>query len=310
MLFRTRRIVLSGYSALFLLVMLFSSAHAQGLKFTPVAVKIFDTPVMVNTYENTTKPKNLITFVSLHHNEQLGLRLVKEEITAKGGKLVEVVSRSILKNEPQRYVHFIYKEFELCVDPNRIFSRTGILASLRKIGKGDENCQNNLNAASKLVIEEPEVLNAVDGFQAKLLALFLPKKKDEVLVAVHNNKRNGSISARSFLKEGDPEYDNNEALYAVHNESVNDFFMVSTNALFDKLFSNKPGNNRFNIAIQKQHPDEDEGFLSARCANMPVPVNYIIIEAMHRLNNDGDDHAFRQRQMIDRLIELFPAPYE
>jgi len=302
-----RRTVFFGHCGV-VLVLLCASAFAQGLKVTPTELRIFDTPVMVNTYESVGKPKSLITFVSLHHNEQLGLRLVKEEIAVRGGTLVEVVSRSILKSEPQRYIHFIYKEFELCVDPNRIFSRMGILASLRKIGKGDENCQNNFNAASKLVIEEPEVLNAVDGFQAKLIAMFLPKKKDEVLVAVHNNKRNGSISVRSFLKEGDPEYDNNEALYAVRTESQNDFFMVSTNALFDKLFTNKPGNNRFNIAIQRQHPDEEEGFLSARCANMPVPVNYIIIEAMHRLNNEGDDHAFRQRQMIDRLIELFPAP--
>lgn len=289
------------------------AAFGQNLKIMPGVIKIFDTPVIVNTYENVNKPRNLITFVALHHNEQVGLGVVKDAIKAKGGKLIEVVS--LRDNKPERFIYFrradsAGKERLLCFDPNRIFSRSGIINTLTTItGRG---CENNLDAKAMAAVRETAVVDEIERFQTELFKMFDPKdRKSEVVVAVHNNTNNpddktGGISIKSFIKLGDDEYFNNEATYIVQKEDPDDFLMVSNNMLFRALISPVPGINQFSIGIQRQNPEESKGFLSTKCGRLGI--NYVIVEAEHNFEGSGVNHNVRQRAMVDRLIDLFPVP--
>ena len=313
MLFGVKRTVLFCNLAVGFVALFAASALGQGLKVTPGSIKIFDSPITVNIYESVNKPKNLITFVALHHNEQVGLGVVKDAIKAKGGKLIEVVS--LRDNKPERFVYFrrkdsTGKERLLCVDPNRIFSRSGIINSLTTItGRG---CENNLDAKAMAVVRETAVVDEIERFQTELFKMFDPKdRKNEVVVAVHNNTNNpddktGGISIKSFIKLGDDEYFNNEAAYIVQREDPDDFIMVSNNFLFKTLISDAPGVNQFSIAIQRQLPEESKGFLSTKCGRLKI--NYVIVEAEHNFEGGGVNHGIRQRAMVDRLIDLFPVP--
>lgn len=159
---------------------------------SPTPINILNTTVRVNVYEKKRPDgrRNPITFLSLHHNAQVGLNVVKKAVAANGGKLVEVVSKTST-GEPRRLVHFTGRfqdeNTELCFDPNRIFSDDGIKKTLEKITNRDESgCQNQQFRASSSDKEKKFVVLAVTNFRIALLKLLKPNLGG-ILVAVHNN---------------------------------------------------------------------------------------------------------------------------
>ena len=107
-----------------------------------------------------------------------------------------------------------------------------------------------------------------------------------------------------YLKQG-LEYKNIESAYVVNGEDADDFIIVSTFELFNRLF-----NRKFSIGLQKQQPDQKDGYLSTWCALPDHIVDYVIIEAEHKANNNTgalDRGRNRQRQMIEWLYEKFPT---
>ena len=298
----------------------FGQRTPNRVTITRESINILGTSIPVNIYKNATK-RSTLTYISLHHNEELGLRLAKDAIKTSGGKLVEVVSVGP-GNKPRRLLHFKHKDKDLCVDPNRIFSLDGIRSSLKEIGTSNEGCQNNENSDTKGYIKEAVVENAIENFKGLLLSFCGPIPATGALVSVHNNKVNGSISVKSFITRNDDEYENNEGTYVARDDlkcrnqdndtdddteykNCHDFFMVTNRYLLSKL-TRIADEHTFSIGLQKQNPDESKGYLSVYCSLKNI--NYIIIEAEHKFDGKGSNHEVRQQAMIDRIIKAFAPP--
>ncbi|MBX7174048.1 MAG: hypothetical protein K1X72_23960 [Pyrinomonadaceae bacterium] len=280
-------------------------------------LRIFDTPFVVNTYEQQNgAKKSPITFIVLHHFEQTGLNLVKDIIKQRrSGRLVELVSK--MEDKPQRYLFFKFNEKTICVDPNRIFSEVGDWETLKKDHQTDTENGSRLSDGSfstskcenKTISEfrdqnnpiTKQVLTEIKNFSENLKAVFLPRRNDEIVVAVHNNTNTAalwsdtSISIKEFVQGRGGDAKQTEAVYIFNEQDLDNFFIVSKRRLFDKLFQR---DRTFNIAIQKQDPKPDDGALSIFCGLKKI--NYINIEAQHDVGKD------RQREMINTVFDLFP----
>lgn len=312
-----------------------STVIAQSLTTTSQPKKLFNTEIQIRVH---TRPSSRfvspITFVSLHHNEELGLRLTKEALPL-GGRLIEIVS--IRNGTPKRLLSFEYREKTFCVDPNRIFSNAGIEKSLSEIDSDDDrDCQNNADAESREIARSQAVRDEVARFREDMLDIIMPEKRcapssrtksrlcpNEVLVAVHNNtdyKENpGGINAQSFFRLANGvenrdikympkglEYDYSEAGYLVNSEDLDDFLMVSNRSILKKLLTANGANMNFSVGIQKANPPETHGYLSAYCGRNEI--NYIVVEAESNFGKSQVERAEeRQKAMLKRIIEVYPS---
>lgn len=314
---------------------LVTATTAQSLTTTSQPVTLFDTEVQIRIHSRRSVSwSSPITFVSLHNNEQLGLRLTKAALPV-GAKLIEVVS--VRNGSPKRLLFFRHEERTLCIDPNRIFSSEGIAKSLKDIDTDDDpECQNNMDSGAREVAQSQKVKDEIARFREDLLDIMLPKKScspngaskrqlcsNEVLVAVHNNtdflSNPTGINAQSFFKLAKGvrdraidylpdglEYEYSESGYLVNGEDIDDFLMVSNKALFKKLFNEKDDAINFSIGIQKRSPPEKHGYLSAYCGRNSI--NYIVVEAESNFVAQANERAEqRQKDMLRRIVEVFPS---
>lgn len=255
-----------------------------------------ETAIKINIY---TSGKTPLTFFAPHNNEQTGLRITRELIAARGGRLIEIESRDAQGNFARR-VSFAFKGKNYTVDPNRIFTENGI------------NCEEKSAAVKE------QIRNFADG----LLKIILPPNGnslaagEEFLVAVHNNSdaddatrsaesRANDLTAQSFIKNGRNLFSHGNfhqqaaGVYLANQETDNDNFFFLSSPEFLSFFAAKG----FNAVVQKPatelnstHCDVDDGSLSVFAGQKNI--SYINIEA------DNINGAARQRQMIEAVYEL------
>ncbi len=175
------------------------------------------------------------TMVALHENESTSVRAAK----ATGGRLVE------LKHTGGRNVSFTLNRKKYSVDPNRIFTDTGIRKSLKPYS--------------------PEAHKAVQGLAAELLKHI----RGRAIVALHNNT-NGSYSIKSYQPGGQYARDASQ-VHVNPAHDPDDFFFVTKQWVFDLL---KSGN--YNVALQSGRVTDD-GSLSVYCARQGII--YVNVEA-------------------------------
>lgn len=271
-----------------------ASAQEPFVKTTQ-KLSLGEAEIKINVYE---KKGARITFFAPHRNEQTGLRIARELIAKKGGRLVEIESLDERGN-PARQLKFNLQGNSYWVDPNRIYTENGL------------RCGGF----------SPEVSAAIRKFSADLLKIILApddnklREGEKFLVAVHNNndasrymtaapspdlttyafskygKAFGS-SAANFREQADGVYLSN-----VEADEDN-FFFLSTPA-FLSFFAEKG----FNVVIQKTASKlksadckVDDGSLSIFAGHQNLP--YINIEA------DAASGALRQLQMLEAVYEL------
>ncbi len=267
------------------------------LPASSVELRIFETPYVVNTYFVDKRKPDALKFVSLHHDEQTGLRIAKEVIARRGGRLFELVST---KNaQPVRYLYFTFRQNEYRIDPNRFFTSAGITKDLRKrscgaiVSEGERavsSCFWQRPLYEDLLIIVPEI----QRFSEDLLKMIEPDGEGGALVSVHNNTDRG-FSLTSYVHGGE-EWQTSEKGIFYGKEDTDNFFLVTNEALFKKLVDHDPVSWDFNIVLQKQPPNLDDGSLSIYSGRMDW--NYILVEAETYAGE-------RQRQMIERVIETF-----
>ena len=107
--------------------------------------------------------KSNIIFVHLHDNEYTSLEVANEYLSANGGRLVR------LKNANERIVETVLGTNSYCFDPNRIYSKEGISASV-------------LNWTD---ITHPVITSSIVDFSSQFLQNFIDSKK--LIVSLHNN---------------------------------------------------------------------------------------------------------------------------
>ena len=151
------------------------------------------------------------------------------------------------------------------LDPNRMFSRVGAEANLRRLNP--DWSAERLQAA----------LNELDRGREKLVAALFPPRGG-LIVALHNNSERYSVAdeeplsdAKSIREPGNP-----HAFFLCTDPA--DFQVLSTSA--------------YNVVLEQKAPKDDDGSLSRLAAARGV--RYVNLEV-------GAGHSGRQKEMLDWL---------
>jgi len=281
----------------FISFLLLSFVAAAGeTRKTTQALMLGETEIRINIYENAGAN---VTFFAPHHNEQTGIRLAKEIIDAKGGRLVEIESFDE-KGKPARFLKFQYGGKIYTVDPNRIYTDNGRMCS---------------------TAYEPNP--SVKIFADQLLKILLPpdgkslRENERFIVAVHNNTdisgkaidaQTRDLTAVAFLKA----QSTNNLAHGAFQDQADGVFLSNTETDEDNfVFLSSPAHlgffaeRGFNVVVQKtsaklqsRQCSVDDGSLSVYSSLNNI--SYICLEA------DGANGAIRQRQMLEAVYALMP----
>ena len=238
--------------------------NTASLPCVKTILKLGKSEFEVRTY---TKPyKNRVidrTFVVVHHNEQKGLLAAKKVVAEDGGRLVEVVSLNS-DSKPRRYLHIDFADkTNVCVDPNRIYSKRGIRRFFAGYPKAEDNLEDVCSPLTPDMFDNDnsELVKEISRFGTQLIEIMTNKNRHRFIVAVHNNV-DGKLDADWWIAPG------GEAKAAVgiflsnnaaHNAIVDkdDWVIVSNINLFAKILSlGEP----YNIVLQegKAYLDKDQ----------------------------------------------------
>jgi hypothetical protein len=183
-------------------------------------------------FHESTKSK--IFYISLHDDENTAVGAIESQLDCNfNGRFVE------LNHSGERLVKFKLGGENYIFDPNRIFTPTGVKASLEKYSK------YNADAAK-----------IVESFGAFIVDSLL--KEAEMVVAIHNNGNNG-YSILDYKKGG--VYQADAADVFINEDADVDNFLYVTEKHFFDVFKN----NNFNVILQNNSKVTDDGSLSVYC---------------------------------------------
>ncbi|MCL6262845.1 hypothetical protein [Craterilacuibacter sp. RT1T] len=186
-----------------------------------------------------------VLLLNVHENESTALAAGSALLARYGGRLLS------LQHGGGRLLHFGVNGEDARADPNRIFSRAGIAATLAHYGSD--------SAAARL---------ALAGFSEALLWQLAPDRASAI-ITLHNNHP-GGYSAASYLPGGALASSAAEVALAP-GVSPDQFLLVSERRLFLPLAA-----QGFNVVLQDRGAPDD-GSLSVYAAAHAIP--YINVEA-------------------------------
>jgi hypothetical protein len=205
-----------------------------------IVLKLGNAACTVDVHKKGVK---LATLIALHNNENTCVRafdalpnsspFVLYSISQLGNRLLEF-------KEKNKIYYF---------DPNRIFSRTGILKTLTKYNTSYPK----------------SIINKIVEFSDKILEVTTIKNSSKYIIAIHNNT-NGKFSAKSFNY-----YSHASKIYISKSKDPDDFFLVTQ--LSDFTFFKSQDQN---VVFQSKSA-ADDGSLSIYCQQNRIP--YINVEA-------------------------------
>ncbi len=203
-----------------------------------------------------------ICFINLHSDETTSIEACTNFLNNSNGKLIQ------LKHLPQRNIEFKLDNKKYVIDPNRIFTKKGIEATLKKLSSYNENA----------------VLQ-VEQFSNNIIAQI---NNSTMIVALHNNGNKG-LSIKSYIKGG-AEYANTEQVYVNNLMDEDDFIYTTDLKAFNYLKS-----KQVNVVLQKTIGAVNDGSLSVYAGTHKIP--YINIEAQH-------GHLKQQIEMLKTIEPL------
>ncbi len=216
---------------------------------TPVAVQ-------VATYGD----RRNIVMLNLHDDEVTSVIAARNVLQSTGGILVTI------NNNYERLVSFTLKGKTWKFDPNRMFSRDGIISDLLK-----HNQQSNLSA-----------VKAIEGF-AKFLMGKVPKTS--TLIALHNNDQH-NFSVISY-KDNEKYSKSVQALHTNDDHDADNFFLTTDKKLYQSLRA-----AGYNVILQHKRP-ADDGSLSVYFGRKNK--SYVNVEA-------ETGRVKEQEEMIVRIV--------
>lgn len=261
-------------------------------------LRLGETAVKINVYQ---RDGNDVTFIAPHYNEQTALRLAKDSIRQKGGRLIEIESFDA-QGKPTRRLAFAVDGKSYTVDPNRIFTANGRRCA---------GLAGKINAAVK---DFADRLLEIILSQAGKNSLSDDKK---FIVAVHNNQdvddkaanlQASDLTATAFVKglqfrpAGRGAYEAQAAgVYLAGDERDADNFIFLSTTRYLGYFAGES----FNVVVQKPSSQlftdncgVDDGSLSVYAGQQNI--EYICLEA------DQTNGGLRQKQMFESIYRLFP----
>lgn len=272
------------------MILTWAAAASGAVTKSTAKLRLGSAEVRVNLYSN---PASNLTFVAPHHNEQAGLRLAKEFVASRGGRLVEIESFDA-NGRPSRYVMFTRNGKAYSIDPNRIFTENG-----RGCGV------------------PAEIRSDVEKFAGDLLQILFEdpaayRESGRFIVAVHNNAdveskahpaRAGDLTAAAFVKVAGVSHgtfqDQAAGVYLSNAEDDPDNFVFLSTPEYIGYFADFG----FNVVVQRpaaslssKKCSVDDGSLSVYSALSGIP--YICLEA------DAANGEIRHRQMFEAVYGL------
>jgi hypothetical protein len=259
-------------------------------------LRLGETKIKVNIYQ---KRGSSVTFVALHHNEQISINIAKKFVEKRGGRLIELEALNE-DGKPTRRLKFEFNNNSYSLDPNRIFTDNG------------RTCGN----PSAVV---PEIKMFADA----LLKIILPpdgrklRNGEKFLISLHNNQniddqsrnqmeKERDLTAFSFIKGGKTQHPllgqyqaQADGIFISNVETDEDNFIFLARPTYLSYFASKG----FHVVLQKpaaklKTPDceTDDGSLSVYFGQRNL--SYIGLEA------DKDNGEERQTQMMEAIYRL------
>lgn len=202
-------------------------------------------------------------FYNMHDNENTGVEAAIKVIKKQGGILFE------LAHSGGRYIEFDYDTLHFKIDPNRIYTDTGVWREL-----------------DRSAIRDTVVFKMVRAFSDTLIKL-LDIENQEVVMTLHNNNEKG-YSMLSYLPGA--EYENDaEAVYNAKWKDEDEFYFVTSARLYGLLTP-----TGFNVVLQNNVNMTDDGSLSVYCGQRNI--EYVNVEAQH-------GHTRANKRMIKKLLK-------
>jgi hypothetical protein len=220
--------------------------------------------------KSCSTPMPGISFVHVHEDETTAVEVMKQfMLETNRGCLVTI------QCQKKRMVSFGLGDSIYSFDPNRIFTPAGLAATLRKNGAFSDSAANKVKALATNLTR-----NHVDSQQ--------------LVVALHNNSDNGTLTIRSYSKVGVFAKEADK-VYISKKLDVDDFILTTDYRAFDYL--SKRG---FNVLLQAKNATDD-GSLSVYAQQKGIP--YINIEAQL-------GHAQQQMAMLKAVVEYIDRYYQ
>ena len=196
-----------------------------------------------------------IVFINLHSDETTSVESAEKLLAKRGGLLIRI------ENNNRRNITFGLNGQSYTFDPNRMFSRKGIEASLGRFKHTG-----------------PAAVDEVEKFAARVIALI---PADNVcVVALHNNTE-GRLSIQSYMPGN--EYDSDaEEVFANHTKDPDDFFLTTDSLLFQQLSS-----AQYNTVLQDNKGVQQDGSLSVYFGEKKMC--YLNCETEHKKLDAYDD---------------------
>jgi hypothetical protein len=188
-----------------------------------------------------------LTWLNLHENEATSVAAARQLLQHAPGRLLTLVSRG------ERLLRFEAGGRACAVDPNRIFSDTGLAASLALHGADNSQARGAVRALRQAVL----ALLAADAAQP--------------MVALHNNG-GGGFSVHNY-RPGQRWASDAASVHLAPAQPATDFFLVTRRALFDTLVA-----DGFSVVLQAATAFDD-GSLSVWAQRQGRA--YINVEAGH-----------------------------
>lgn len=212
-------------------------------------------------------PKAKITFFSIHENEKTAV-----EALEMLPQILDSVNFYKIKQNGERTLKFNINKTGYEIDPNRIFTKDGIEATLTKYSKD----LKHLHKAKR----------KVHKFAENLLKKILPKDSILYFVSIHNNT-DENFNIYSFRDSGE-----GKEIFILTEEvcDPDDFILVTEKQLFDKISAL----GKYHVVLQNEK-FADDGSLSYYFQKRNLP--YINIEAEH-------GHFEKQKEMIEDMYSL------
>ena len=202
-------------------------------------------------------------FYNMHDNENTGVEATAKQVRKRGGVLYE------LKHTGERYIEFDCDSLHYMIDPNRIYTDTGICREL-----------------DRSAVRDTVVFDMVRSFAELLISLM--KLDDQQLVLTLHNNTDDNYYMLSYVPGAVYETDA-EAVYNGKHKDPDQFYFVTSARLYGLLTPTK-----FNVVVQNNANVTDDGSLSVYCGQRGI--EYVNVEAQH-------GKKWVNRSMVRRMLK-------
>jgi hypothetical protein len=237
----------------------------EGMQSDTTYVVINDLAINLVRYKYRTPN---INFLVIHDNEDTGVKAAFEYIRFSGGTIIDPQYGGM------RNYSFNYNEEHFQIDPNSIYTDTGIWKGLEKYGMANDEVVEELSKASKVILN------------------LYSASKPEYIFTLHNNG-DGDFGIPSYLQGYELE-GTADSIHMNFQMDPDDFILVTEKPLFEALKK-----ENVNVVLQSLNAPND-GSLSIYAMQNQIP--YINVEVQH-------GHQYEHLRLIEIAIKALRECY-